>query len=91
MSCENFVFPVDHVGLPDKKKFVQFHVDVVDRQYQKQRIGPKDETLDEKEEEKSGKDDTDLDYVAKKRPVQQTRGLSVSESKLYERSTFPLE
>ena len=78
MSCEEFVFPVSQVGLPDRNKSVHFCFGKVDHKNQVKMLRPKNEFVYEKEEEKSGKDAIVLDDDIKKRPVPKTRDLFVT-------------
>ena len=54
MSCENFTFPVDRVGLPAKGKYDNFRFDKTDLQNRGFRSESKNVRLGDQEEEKKG-------------------------------------
>ena len=47
MSCEDFVFPIDYVGLPSTQQLVSFHNDKEALQDNSKKIGLKNALLDE--------------------------------------------
>ena len=87
MSCDDFVFPVDHVGIPFKRQYVSFRFDKEALQDPSKdiRLSNALDALDEQEEEKEEKSDEHhiiFDEINRKRSRPLTGCISVSDSRL---------